>query len=79
MMPAACAQAIDIDSTYVWQGELEQGAEVLVLFKTRTSRYAALEARVTELHPYDTPELIQVPVMSGLGAYLAWVDEQTTD
>lgn len=74
---AACAQAMDIASTYLWKGDLEQVTEVLVLFKTRVARYAALEARLRELHPYETPEILQVPVTGGLGAYLAWVDEQT--
>lgn len=74
---AACAQTVDVASAYIWKGELEQVTEVLVSFKTRVARYAALEARIRELHPYETPEILQVPVTAGLGAYLTWVDEQT--
>ena len=74
---AACAQVTDVTSTYVWKGELDEVTEVLVSFKTRVARYAALEARIRELHPYETPEILQVPVTGGLDAYLRWVDEQT--
>ena len=74
---AACAQTTDVASTYLWKGELEEVTEVLVSFKTRVARYGALEARIRELHPYETPEILQVSVTGGLDAYLTWIDEQT--
>jgi periplasmic divalent cation tolerance protein len=72
---AACANLIPkIESIYVWKDKLERGSEVLVLFKTTRAKLASLEKLVVELHPYDTPELIAVPVSAGTAKYLAWID-----
>lgn len=72
---AVCANLIPkIESIYVWKDKLERGSEVLVLFKTTKAKLASLESLVVELHPYDTPELIAVPVSAGTAKYLAWID-----
>lgn len=71
---AACVNQLDlIHSTYRWQGEVTTEREVLLLIKTTASRFPALQARVLELHPYDVPELIAVPVSRGSEDYLRWV------
>ena len=63
-------------SIYEWHGELEESHEVLVLLKTRKDLWEQLQAAVRELHPYDVPELLALPVDEGLPAYLGWLAEQ---
>ena len=71
---AACANLLPgVTSLYVWQGEQTESEEVLVLFKTQRWTYAALEARLKSLHPYEVPEIVAVDLAAGLPAYLAWV------
>jgi periplasmic divalent cation tolerance protein len=74
---AACAQTIPISSCYRWDGEVINDTELLILFKTVTDKYPALEAKILELHSYDTPEIIRVPVDGGFSKYLAWVEKET--
>jgi periplasmic divalent cation tolerance protein len=75
---AACVQMQAIRSVFTWEGKVEDAPEVLVLMKTRADRYAALQAFVAERHPYDVPEILQVPVDAGFGPYLSWIDDATT-
>lgn len=65
-------------SIYEWQGTLEETEEALVLLKTRKDLWERLRTAIEELHPYDVPELLAVPVDRGLPAYLAWLTDQTT-
>lgn len=75
---AACVNVLgEIASVYRWKGEVASETEVAVLIKTRASVYAALEASIKALHPYDIPEIVAVPVASGLPAYLDWVTAET--
>lgn len=76
---AACVQEIKIRSHYTWKGELCHDDEVLVLMKTRKELYPELEKTLLELHPYETPEILFVDAEHGSAAYLAWIDEQTSD
>ena len=64
-------------SFYLWQEELHHDAEYLLMIKTSRALYATLEKRVVALHPYDTPEILAVPVASGLPAYLSWLQQTT--
>lgn len=66
-------------SIYEWQGKLEESPEVLVMMKTRTELWDRLQSLVCELHPYDVPELLAIPVTKGLPAYLGWLAEQTKE
>lgn len=73
---AACVQvAGPIASTYRWQGAVERASEWYCHCKTTHERYPSLETRLRELHPYETPEIIAVPIVAGLPAYLAWIEE----
>ncbi|HVX20450.1 MAG TPA: divalent-cation tolerance protein CutA [Acidimicrobiales bacterium] len=74
---AACVQLLPIDSLYTWKGEVAEEAEVLLLIKTREALYPELEKTIRAVHKYDTPEVIQLPIMAGLGEYLTWIDEVT--
>ena len=73
---AACGNIVPgVESIYRWEGKVETSAEVLVIFKTTAGCYAALEARVRALHPYEVPEVLALRVANGLPAYLRWVVE----
>ncbi|HEU5169651.1 MAG TPA: divalent-cation tolerance protein CutA [Gemmatimonadales bacterium] len=73
---AACAQvAGPIASTYRWRGAVEHATEWHCHLKTTRARVPALEARVRELHPYDVPEIIALPIVAGHPAYLAWIED----
>lgn len=76
---AACGNVLPgVESIYTWQGQLTEEAETLALFKTTRIAYPALEARLRELHPYEVPEIVAVPLAAGLPAYLRWVAENTS-
>jgi periplasmic divalent cation tolerance protein len=73
---AACVNLCpSIESIYRWQGKVETANEVLALIKTTLSGYAALEARIKELHPYEVPEIIALPVHQALAPYACWIQE----
>jgi periplasmic divalent cation tolerance protein len=75
---AACGNLVPgLRSIYRWQGEICDEAEVLILFKTRAGRFAALRDRIEALHPYDCPEVIALPVVGGSAAYLQWIADNT--
>jgi periplasmic divalent cation tolerance protein len=75
---AACANLVSqVRSIYRWQGRIEEQSEVLLVIKTRADRVDALAARLRALHPYDVPELVVLPVETGLDAYLDWVRAET--
>jgi periplasmic divalent cation tolerance protein len=74
---AACAQVQGpIWSTYRWKGEVEQEQEWYCQFKTMLDRLPALEARIRELHPYEVPEIIEVPILHADQKYLDWIQEE---
>jgi periplasmic divalent cation tolerance protein len=73
---AACAQVTgSISSTYRWQGSVEQAAECYCHLKTTLHRLPALRLRIRELHPYEVPEIIAVPIVDGDPDYLKWIEE----
>ena len=72
----ACVNIIPaIRSVYMWQGRLETGDESLIMIKTTQQRYDALQHRLQSLHPYELPEIIAVPITTGLPGYLSWIGE----
>ncbi len=76
---AACVQVLGpIESTYWWQGKQQTGREWLCLVKTTRVRYNALVRRLGALHPYDTPEILALPVAAGSRAYLEWLGHETS-
>ncbi len=75
---AACVNVLAAcTSVYRWEGKVETVSEVPVLVKTTASAYPALERAIRELHPYDLPEIVAVPIRAGLPEYLAWVATET--
>jgi periplasmic divalent cation tolerance protein len=76
---AACVNRLPgVLSSFRWEGRVQQEAETLLLIKTTRARLAALAARVRELHPYELPEVVAVPVVGGLEEYLDWVRANAT-
>src|SRR5690348_16157010 len=70
----ACANLVPpVRSIYRWQGELCDERETLAIIKTTRERFDALHARLVELHPYEVPEVIALPVEAGHAPYLDWV------
>jgi periplasmic divalent cation tolerance protein len=75
---AACVNVLaPCLSTYRWKGAVETAEEHPVFAKTTRDRYELLERVIRELHPYELPEIIAVPVAGGLPAYLQWVETET--
>jgi periplasmic divalent cation tolerance protein len=72
---AACVQVLGpVSSTYRWQGRVEESPEWLCLVKTDRRHYPELEQAIIATHPYDTPEVIAVPIAVGNRRYLDWLD-----
>ena len=73
---AACANILpSIESIYRWNEKIESGNEIFAFFKVSEDRQSAFQEKLRSLHPYDIPEIIFVPVASGLEEYLQWVSE----
>lgn len=74
---AACVNVVPgLRSIYRWQGEVHDDAEVLGVIKTTRGAYPRLEALLLEAHPYDTPEILALPVETGAEAYVKWVGRE---
>ena len=72
----ACANIVSgVDSIYFWRGKVEESSEVLTIFKLAKDKYEQFENRLRMLHPYDVPEIIQLPIAGGSADYLRWVGE----
>jgi periplasmic divalent cation tolerance protein len=73
---AACAQVIGpVRSTYWWAEKVEQADEWYCHLKTTVARLPGIETRIRELHPYEVPEIIAVPILQGNPDYLKWIQE----
>ena len=71
---AACVQCLPIQSHYVWKGKVENDSEVILLIKTKGNAYREVENEIKLNHPYETPEIIQIPITNGSTEYLGWID-----
>lgn len=73
---AACVNQVPgVTSVYTWQGKVEEAREVLLIAKTPTRLVQGLIERVRELHSYDVPEVIALPIEAGNPPYLSWINE----
>ena len=71
---AACVNILPaVESIYWWEGKVEEAKETLAFFKTTTDRFEALQSTLRQLHPYEVPEIIALPIDRGLPDYLRWV------
>jgi periplasmic divalent cation tolerance protein len=75
----ACVNILSpIRSLYRWEGAVADDREWLLLIKTQTDRFSAVEARVKELHSYQVPEVIALPIAAGADGYLRWLQESVS-
>jgi len=77
---AACVNVLPgARSVYRWEGKIERGEEVVLIAKTARGRGAALVQRVIELHPFETPACVALPLDTDLssGAFIRWIAEET--
>src|SRR5712675_808633 len=76
---AACANVVpSVQSIYRWKGKVERAREVLVVIKTTVNRLPELEREMKQLHSYDVPEFIVLPIIAGSRKYLAWLQGSIT-
>ena len=75
---AACVNVLpEMESVYRWRGQVETDHERQIVIKTTAARVPALRARVHDLHGYEVPEFIVLPIVGGSDAYLSWIREST--
>jgi periplasmic divalent cation tolerance protein len=75
---AACVSRVtNVKSLFRWEGELEDADEVLLVLKTHASSAPSLTQRLAELHPYEVPEILVLPVAAGFRDYLDWIRRET--
>lgn len=73
---AACVSILPIRSIYTWKGEVCRDSEWQLLIKTDLALFAALEEKIRQIHSYETPEIIALPIAAGSEAYLNWLSGQ---
>lgn len=77
---AACTSIVEgVRSKFWWRGEIEEAEEVLLMVKTREDRVKDLISAIKEIHSYEAPEIIALPIIEGNDAYLRWIDESLGD
>jgi len=77
---AACVNLpAEMTSVYWWEGELSQDVERQVVIKTTRARVGPLWERLRDVHPYDVPEFVVLPIIDGSDAYLRWIGDVTTE
>ena len=77
---AACVQVLGpVTSLFRWNNEISSADEWLCIIKTHESRYEAVEATIRELHTYQVPEIIALPIVAGGASYLAWLNEDVAE
>jgi len=73
----ACVNIIDhMNSFYMWEGELQDDNEVIIIAKTTEDRVADVVEKIKAMHSYDCPCVISLPILGGNSAYLSWIEEE---
>jgi len=74
---AACAQVVGpISSTYWWKGKIETAQEWLCLMKSREDVFPRIKAAIRQIHPYEVPEIVALPIVAGSKSYLEWLGKE---
>ncbi len=73
---AACVSLMPITSIYTWQNKLHQDQEWQLIIKTKHALFAAITTKIQELHSYEVPEIIALPLIAGDRPYLQWISKQ---
>ena len=74
---AACVNVTGVQSCFRWEGAVSSEPEDLLIIKTQKRLLDRLISRIRELHPYDLPEIIAIPIVGGYAPYLDWIGEET--
>ncbi|KXK25355.1 MAG: hypothetical protein UZ01_03395 [Candidatus Brocadia sinica] len=74
---ACCNIVQSVESIFKWEGKLQVEREVLMICKTREDLFDTVEKRIKQLHSYQVPEIIAVPITQGSKGYLDWVTKET--
>lgn len=77
-LAACCTLVRPVHSIYRWKGEVCRDEEILIIAKTRSALFEQLRARVKELHSYEVPEIVSLPIVEGHAPYLDWIRDETT-
>ena len=76
---AACVTiGAPVDSLYHWRGRIETASELPLTIKTRAALYQQVEAAIRELHDYEVPEIVAIPIIHGSDSYIGWLADETT-
>jgi periplasmic divalent cation tolerance protein len=76
---ASCVQVLGpIDSRYWWKGRIKHAREWMCLAKARAGDYRKIEAAIKQVHPYEIPEILALPIVYGNSSYLRWIEIETT-
>lgn len=73
---AACINLFPISSVYRWEGKICNDEEIQLIIKTDLNRFDSIQARITQLHSYDLPEIIALPITQASPDYLNWIAAQ---
>jgi periplasmic divalent cation tolerance protein len=73
---AACVTVLPVQSIYRWQGTIHNDQEWQLLIKSDLDRFADLEIKIRQIHPYEVPEIIALPIVAGSQPYLNWISQQ---
>jgi len=73
----ACVQTMPIESHYIWQGEVCVDEEILIIMKTHKLHYVEVEKAIEQIHDYEVPQIVQVPIVDGFNPYLEWIKSVT--
>jgi periplasmic divalent cation tolerance protein len=74
---AACVQLLPIESHYVWDGEMTEAGEYLLLVKTSTALFEEAIRTIKARHPYEVPEIVAADFVAGFAGYFGWIDQVT--
>ena len=74
---AACVNMTDVSSCYRWEGEFCEDKEVLLIVKSVEEKAAEVMDTIRSINTYDLPEILVLPVISGYGPYLEWMNQET--
>jgi periplasmic divalent cation tolerance protein len=75
----ACVTLLPVHSIYTWKGEVRNDEEWQLLIKSELDQFPAIEAKIRDIHSYEVPEIIALPILAGSPPYLSWISEQVRD
>lgn len=74
---AACVQTLPINSHYIWEGEVCNDEEILLVIKTQSKLFEQITEAIEQFHNYEVPQIVQVPITDGFNPYLQWIEANT--